>query len=147
MSYTVDLATSSGQVILVFETVVETGRKLNVLGTLYDEDDVIIIAFQEFVLAIKELLSVAELISHHENSESAKLDFNRAAQVLTSAIKTVSSEIRHLCEAIKCGNDVASSTFEESISTSLEAAARLKTLTIEASKRDLLIQLYPLSKP
>lgn len=100
--------------------ILDTSKKLSVLVTLYGEEDVVVLAFQDFVLAIKDLLAIAEEAKPTASSQQAA-QLQQQSQVLGVKTRELNDQVKAVVNAAEQGSESVVSGFERLFQETLEA--------------------------
>lgn len=100
--------------------ILDTSKKLSVLVTLYGEEDVVVLAFQDFVLAIKDLLAIAEEAKPTASSQQAA-QLQQQSQILGVKTRELNDQVKAVVNAAEQGSESVVSGFERLFQETLEA--------------------------
>eukprot|EP00158_Paraphelidium_tribonemae_P006515 Partr_v1_DN27863_c0_g1_i1_m22540 putative FYVE, RhoGEF and PH domain containing len=116
----------------VISNIRESAKKLAVISTLYEEQELVALSFQEYVANIMDLLSLSESMN------TPALDDLSLRLSLTQTGKDLSSSVRRTSLALDSGggsDSKAELEFGEALKASLAIAERLFELLVDASRR------------
>lgn len=127
----------------IFNAVLEASRKLSVLSTLYDEEELLIIGFQDFIVAVRDLLTFGENLvktgvgvfstdqeNHNDygSIEALQSAISVVSADLTASMRTISLDVNALSRLSETTADIQEAThkkFKKSLQRSVELSEEL----------------------